>query len=195
MKDLKKVFNAIDEARIALKLLESELNEPVRKTVKSLDDLREQFEALRVAAKKLVMPQSVPFWGVFNFHGVKVIERISKKNELAFGYIYESDNHRYYAADDFLRLATPEEIKNHLVSIAKAKYGDKEIKNLLSCKTGLLGNSYYYSYYLNLLFSNGMLIYRKGVWADLALPTYTKSELVELIGHDFEYNQEDSESV
>ena len=155
--------------------------------MKDLKDLEAQYKKLGKEIEKLkAEPQpQPPFWAWFGLESHKLQRVIKIENDQA---LVDQDNSDMRLEDlnwcgswsmmrFFIRLATPEEIKEHLVKLAKEKgYEGKVAKCLFekSYKNKISFLSVIYDTVLDSLYSNGVQIYKQGKWAEIvpSLPSF-----------------------
>jgi len=155
--------------------------------MKNLKDLEAQYKKLGKEIEKLkAEPQpQPPFWAWFGLESHKLQRVIKIENDQA---LVDQDNSDMRLEDlnwcgswsmmrFFIRLATPDEIKEHLVKLAKEK-GFKpkcHIRLLNNTGTAILdGTPFNYYAEIDELCLGGWVIYRKGKWAEIvpSLPSF-----------------------
>jgi len=152
--------------------------------MKNLKDLEAQYKKLGKEIEKLKEQPQPPFWGWFkHYYDLHLIRVTSNGHNISF---YDEANSAltgntwggYLSVNRLVRLATPDEIKEHLVRLMKEKYKHKDkVKSLIDDKVVKIDDKWtaieYYSGDDD-LYWNGICIYKQGKWAEIvpSLPTW-----------------------
>ena len=141
-------------------------------------------EKSQIVFKKVEETLKVPFWGMYESScpsGVE-LQRTTVSNA---GRDYDAKNY-WWPTEQFARLATPEEIKAHLIAQVPERYPDG-----MFCEISFLSRQYpvtghwSYSEEYDMLQNNGYIIYESGTWAK---PVKSYPTWEELMGSYHQYN-------
>ena len=110
-----------------------------------------------------------PFWGWFG--DVTRPARIARAYDTNdFGYVCDNTVNGFNTFMSLIRLATPEEVKSHLIELFWQKYKEGDgVKSLVTGRNRLITADYQpfrYIARIDGLFYNGTEVYKGGKWAD-----------------------------